>query len=358
MVTLFEPTQLGDIAVSNRIVMAPLTRARCTSDHVPTEIMVEYYRQRASAGLIISEATGISLQGLGWPYAPGIWNAAQVSGWRRVTEAVHAAGGRIICQLWHAGRVVHPGMPGRGQPVSASATTAPGMGMTYGGPKPYTEARALRIDELPDLLSDFRHATENAMTAGFDGVQLHAANGYLIDQFLRDATNQRQDDYGGTPEKRIRLLMEITQAVVDIAGAGRTAVRLSPNGVVQGVTDSDPAPLFRLAAERLSGVGLAFLEIKEPPPGGTRGTPNHPPMTSMLRTTFKGAVVLNSDFDAERAAVALATGMADAIAFGRPFIGNPDLVHRLANRLPLTNSKPDTWYTQGAEGYIDYPPLV
>ena len=358
MPTLFDPIQLGAIAAPNRILMAPLTRGRNTHDHVPTELMVDYYRQRASAGLIISEATGISLQGLGWPYGPGIWNPAQVEGWRRVTDAVHEAGGRIMCQLWHMGRVVHPSLPGREQPVSASATTAPGNAMTYDGPQPHVQARPLRTEEVPALLEDFRRGTENALAAGFDGVQLHGANGYLIDQFLRDAANQRDDQYGGSLENRARLLLEIMDAIVAVAGADRTAVRLSPNGNIQGVRDSDPAPLFRFVAEALSPLGLAFLEVKEPPPGGTRGTPDHPPVAPVIRAAFKGTMVLNSDFDAVRAPAALAEGLADAIAFGRHFIANPDLVYRLQHGVPLADSQAATWYTQGPEGYVDYPAVA
>jgi 2,4-dienoyl-CoA reductase-like NADH-dependent reductase (Old Yellow Enzyme family) len=358
MPTLFEPIQLGAIAAPNRILMAPLTRGRNTRDHVPTDLMVEYYRQRASAGLIISEATGISLQGLGWPYAPGIWSDAQVEGWRRVTEAVHGAGGRIMCQLWHMGRVVHPSLPGRAQPVSASATTAPGMAMTYEGPQPHVQARPLDAGEIPALLEDYRRATHNAMAAGFDGVQLHGANGYLIDQFLRNAANQRRDSYGGAPENRIRLLMDVTKAMAGVAGADRTAVRISPNGTTQGVTDNDPAPLFSLAAEALSSLGLAFLEVKEPPPGGTRGTPDHPPVAPVIRKMFKGPLVLNSDFDAVRAPAAMAEGIADAIAFGRHFISNPDLVYRLEHGLKLAPNVSDTWYTQGPQGYVDYPAVA
>ncbi len=358
MTTLFDPIQLGAIAAPNRILMAPLTRGRNTRDHAPTALMVDYYRQRASAGLIISEATGISLQGLGWPYGPGIWDDAQVEGWRRVTEAVHGAGGRIMCQLWHMGRVVHPSLPGRGQPVSASSTTAPGMAMTYEGPQPHVQARPLAAEEIPALIEDYRRATHNAMTAGFDGVQLHGANGYLIDQFLRDAANQRRDSYGGPPENRIRLLMDVTKAIAEVAGADRTSVRISPNGNIQGVTDGDPASLFSLVAEGFSSLGLAFLEVKEPPPGGTRGTPDHPPVAPVIRKMFKGPMVLNSDFDAVRAPVALAEGLADAIAFGRHFIGNPDLVYRLAHGLPLAPSVSDTWYTQGPQGYVDYPAIA
>ena len=209
--------------------------------------------------------------------------------------------------------------------------------------------------EIPGLVEDYRRATHNAMTAGFDGVQLHGANGYLIDQFLRDAANQRDDSYGGSPENRIRLLMEVAKAIAEVAGADRTSVRVSPNGNIQGVRDSNPAPLFSLAAEGLSSLGLEFVEVKEPPPGGTRGTPDHPPVAPVIRKMFKGPIVLNSDFDAVRAPAALAEGLADAIAFGRYFIANPDLVHRLKHDLPLAPSVSDTYYTQGPQGYVDYP---
>lgn len=228
MPKLTDSIALGAIHAPSRILMAPLTRARNTRDHVPTPVMVEYYRQRAGAGLIISEATGISQQGLGWPYAPGIWNDAQVRGWRAVTDAVHAAGGRIVSQLWHMGRLVHPSFNGGAQPVSASATRAPDYAHTYDGKQPYAAARPLRLDEVPGLLDDYRHAARNAMDAGFDGVEIHAANGYLIDQFLRDGSNHRRDAYGGPVANRIRLLTDITGAGTKVVGAERTGVRLSP----------------------------------------------------------------------------------------------------------------------------------
>ncbi|HTI00294.1 MAG TPA: alkene reductase [Acidisoma sp.] len=355
MPSLFDPIQLGAIPAQNRILMSPLTRGRNTRDHVPTALMVEYYRQRASAGLIISEATGISLQGLGWPYAPGIWTEAQVAAWRPITEAVHAAGGRMVCQLWHMGRIVHSSMPGRGQPVSASATTAPGYAHTYEGKPPHVEARALRLDEIPGLLEDYRHAARNARAAGFDGVEIHAANGYLIDQFLRNSANLRTDQYGGSIANRMRLLLEVTDAVTGVMGADRTGVRLSPNGDSQGVNDSDPESLFAAVAAALSERGLAFLELREPPPDGTRGKPDHPPVHPTIRKHFKGPLVLNSDFDAARAQAALDEGQADAIAFGRAFLANPDLPSRLRHGLPLNPDDMATWYSQGPEGYTDYP---
>ena len=257
MPSLFDPIRLGAIHAPNRIIMAPLTRGRATREHVPTPLMAEYYAQRASAGLIITEATGISQQGLGWPYAPGLWNEQQVAAWRVITEAVHAAGGRIAAQLWHMGRMVHPSFLGGAQPVSASATTAPAKAHTYDGRAPYGEARPLRTDEIPGLLEDYRRAARNAIAAGFDGVQIHAANGYLIDQFLRDGTNHRDDQYGGPIENRIRLLSEVTAAVAETVGADRTGVRLSPNGEIQGCNDSNPEPLFQAAAAALVGHRLS-----------------------------------------------------------------------------------------------------
>ena len=355
MPTLFDPIRIGAIEAPNRILMAPLTRGRATREHVPTPIMAEYYAQRASAGLIISEATGITQQGLGWPYAPGLWSDEQVAAWRPVVQAVHAAGGRIVAQLWHMGRIVHPSFIGGAQPVSASATTAPDAAHTYDGKQPYTQARTLRTNEIPALLEDYRRAARNAMAAGFDGVQIHAANGYLIDQFLRDNSNHRDDGYGGGIENRTRLLREVAQAVVDTVGADRTGVRLSPNGAIQGVDDSDAPALFTAAAAALSGVGVAFLELREPIPEGTFGKPSTPPVAPSIREAFTGVLILNSDMDGARAEAAMAGGVPDAIAFGRPFLANPDLPARLAARAPLTKDVAKTWYSQGPEGYIDYP---
>ena len=355
MPSLFDPLRLGAIAMPNRVLMAPLTRGRATREHVPTPIMAQYYAQRATAGLIISEATGISQQGLGWAFAPGIWNDDQVQAWRPVTRAVHEAGGRIVCQLWHMGRIVHPSFTGGGQPVSASATTAPGEARTYDGKLPYARARPLGLDEIPGLLDSYRHATRNALLAGFDGVQIHAANGYLIDQFLRDGSNHRDDAYGGAVENRIRLLREVTEAVAGEAGADRTGVRLSPNGAIQGVNDSDPARLFTAAAATLSEIGIAFLEMREPGPGGTFGTADQPPIAPAIREVFHHGLVLNSDYDGDRAAAALASGEVDAIAFGRTFIANPDLPRRLRDGVPLNADDMATWYSRGAEGYTDYP---
>jgi 2,4-dienoyl-CoA reductase-like NADH-dependent reductase (Old Yellow Enzyme family) len=353
--TLFDPITLGAIHAPNRILMAPLTRGRSTRAHVPTPIMAEYYAQRASAGLIISEATGISQQGLGWPYAPGLWTDEQVEAWKPVTAAVHAAGGRIFAQLWHMGRLVHPSFNGGTPPISASATTAPTLAHTYEGRQPFTEARALPIEEIPALLEDYRRATRNALAAGFDGVQIHAANGYLIDQFLRDNSNLRTDAYGGPVENRIRLLSEVAAAVAAEAGADRTAVRLSPNGNSQGANDSNPTALFTAAAAALSALKIAFLELREPGPEGTFGRAEVPPVAPAIRQAFTGPLVLNSDYGAASGQAALDSGVADAIAFGRTFIANPDLPRRFRDGIPLNPDVMATWYSQGPEGYTDYP---
>jgi 2,4-dienoyl-CoA reductase-like NADH-dependent reductase (Old Yellow Enzyme family) len=358
MPTLFDPIRYGAIEAPNRIVMAPLTRGRSTREHVPTPLMADYYAQRAGAGLIITEATGISQQGLGWPYAPGLWTHAQTEAWKPIVAAVHAKGGRIVAQLWHMGRIVHSSFLGDSRPVSASATAAPGHAHTYDGSAPHVQARPLELAEIPRLLDDYRHAAVNALEAGFDGVQVHAANGYLIDQFLRDNSNFRADAYGGPIENRIRLLREVTAAVIEVAGADRTGVRLSPNGESQGVNDSHPHALFGAAAAMLSTLGIAFLEMREPPADGTRGKPTAMPVHPVMRAAFHGPMILNSDFDGPRAGAAIAAREADAIAFGRLFIANPDLTQRLALGAPLNAPDAATFYTRGAKGYTDYPALV
>ncbi len=356
MPSLFDSIELGAIHAPNRILMAPLTRARSTTAHVPyTALKAEYYAQRATAGLIIAEATGITQEGMGWPSGPGIWSDQQVEAWKPVTEAVHKADGRIILQLWHMGRVVHPDFLGGAQPVSSSATTAPGLAHTDTGKKEYAEARALRLDEMPRLIGDYVHATKNAMKAGFDGVQIHAANGYLLDQFMRDNANFRDDDYGGPIENRIRLMTEVTQAVADTIGADRTSIRFSPNGVSQGVDDSNAEALFTAAATALDRIGIGFLELREQLPNGTFGSSDVPIVSPSIRKIFKGPLVLNQDYDLARAAAALESGAADAISFGRPFIANPDLVARIANGIEWAKDNFKTWYSPDGEGYTDYP---
>jgi 2,4-dienoyl-CoA reductase-like NADH-dependent reductase (Old Yellow Enzyme family) len=354
MTTLFDPIKIGRLTCPNRIWMAPLTRGRGTRNHVPTDLMATYYAQRASAGLIISEATHISVEGSGWPYAGGLMGPEHVSGWKKVTDAVHQAGGRMYAQLWHMGRLVHPSLHGV-QPVSSSPTTAPGKAHTYDGRQPYVEARALAIEEIPRLIGDYVTAASNAIAAGFDGVQLHGANGYLIDQFLRDGSNKRHDIYGGSIENRIRLLREVVAALVDAVGKDRTAVRLSPNGDSQGCDDSNQAVLFPAAAAELDRFGLSFLELREPGPDGTFGKTDRPPVAPLIRSAFKGALVLNSDYDFARGQAALASGAADAITYGRKFLANPDLPRRFAENLELNPDDMKTWYSQGPDGYVNYP---
>jgi N-ethylmaleimide reductase len=356
--SLFDPIQLGAIHAPNRVLMAPLTRGRSEAGHIPiSALKAEYYAQRASSGLLIAEATGITQEGSGWPSAPGIWSTEQVEAWKPVTDAVHDAGGRIILQLWHMGRLVHPDFLGGGQPVSSSATKAPGYAHTYEGKKDYAEARALRLDEIPRLIGDYAHAAKHAMAAGFDGVQLHAANGYLIDQFLRDNSNFRDDNYGGSIENRIRLLKEVTRGIAETVGADRTSVRLSPNGPSQGADDSNPVSLFTAAASVLQDIGIAFLELREQKDFGNFGTTDVPRVSPDIRKVFTNPLVLNQEYNAERAAADVESGLADAISFGRPYISNPDLVVRLKSDAELTPDNYKTWYSDGPEGYTDYPVL-
>jgi 2,4-dienoyl-CoA reductase-like NADH-dependent reductase (Old Yellow Enzyme family) len=358
--SLFQPIRLGAIDAPNRVLMAPLTRGRADPGYVPNAMMVEYYRQRATAGLIITEATGISREGLGWPNAPGIWTDEQVEGWKAVTQAVHAEGGRIVLQMWHMGRIVHPDFLDGELPVSASATAAPGHAHTPSGNQDYVTARPLRLDEMPRLLDDYCHAAQNARRAGFDGVQLHAANGYLIDQFLRDSSNLRDDDYGGSPANRVRLLREVTERLITVWGADRVSVRLSPNGDSQGCDDSNPAAVFGEAARVLQALGVGFVELRQPGPDGTFGDTDVPQQDALIRSIYTGPLVLNSDYTPEKAAADIASGRCDAISFGRPFISNPDLVERIRIGAPLAPNVgvPETWYFPGSAGYIDYPTLA
>lgn len=358
MPSLFDPVAFGAITAPNRILMAPLTRTRGSAVHVPTEIMADYYAQRASAGLIISEAIGVSRQGLGMPYATGLWRDDQIDGWARVTDAVHKAGGRIVAQIWHMGRMVHPSFVGGQPPVSASATVAPGRAHTYDGRAPYAMARPLETEEIARIVDDYRVAARHARHAGFDGVQIHAANGYLLDQFLRDNANRRVDSYGGSIDNRMRFLLEVTAAVCSEIGAESTAVRLSPNGDAQGVNDSNPESLFSEVARALDAFGLAFLELREPPPSGTLGLPDRDPIAPLIRGNFSGKLVLNSDLTRDDAERLVANGEADAISFGRLYISNPDLVLRFARDLPLADYDRDTSYARGPDGYTDYPAAI
>ena len=349
---LFDPITLGAIEAPNRIFMAPLTRARSTADHVPTPVMVDYYRQRASAGLIISEATGISRQGLGWPNAPGLWTHAQVEAWKPVTDAVHDAGGRIVAQIWHMGRLARPDVTGL-RSVAPSETQAP----YHEEKNPYDLARAMTADDIATTLDDYAAAARNAIAAGFDGVQVHGANGYLIDEFLRDNTNLRDDGYGGAPENRVRFLREVMERVIGEIGAGRTAIRLSPNGETQGADDSNPEAVFVPAARLLDALGIAFLELREIGPQGTFGATDVPKLSPKIRQAFTGPLVLNQDYSKEAAQADLDSGVADAVAWGRLFIANPDLPERLRQDADLNPLDKTTLYSPGPKGYVDYPAL-
>jgi 2,4-dienoyl-CoA reductase-like NADH-dependent reductase (Old Yellow Enzyme family) len=356
MPSLFNPLQLGAIELPNRILMAPLTRARAGREGIPNELMARYYAQRASAGLIISEATGITREGLGWPNAPGLWNQAQVGGWKIVTEAVHRAGGQIVAQLWHMGRLVHPDLGG-GQPISSSATTAPDFAHTYNGKKPYTEARAATRDDIGRILDDYARAGGNAIDAGFDGVQIHGANGYLVDQFLRGSVNLRDDDYGGGHDNRIRFVREVLEAVGAEIGMDRVGIRLSPNILVQGVEDLNPIPLYAELAKTLEELKVPWIELREPDKPTSAGSIPTAPVSPAMRAHYSGRIVINSDHDWTDARGRIADGVADAVSIGRLFIANPDLVKRIALNASLNPGDPGTFYSGGAEGYTDYPVL-
>lgn len=357
MSTLFDPIQVGDIALANRIVMAPLTRNRAVAGNKPGPLTVEYYRQRATAGLIIAEASPISPMALGYLDTPGIWNAEQVAAWRAVTEAVHAEGGKIVLQLWHVGRISHVSLlPDGAAPVSATDKVADASTFTSEGFIPVSQPRALRDDEIPGLIEDYRQAARNAVDAGFDGVEIHAANTYLIEQFLRDSVNDRSGPYGGSIENRARLLLEVVTAVTGEIGAGRTGVRLSPLTTFTAPLDSNPQALYGYVVEKLAPFGLAYLHVIEGETGGTR-TPEQSFDYAALRRAFTGVWMLNNGYSRELALEVVAQGGAELVAFGRPFISNPDLVRRLREGAPWNELRADKLYGGGAEGYTDYPTL-
>lgn len=355
---LFEPIKIGALELPNRIVMAPLTRARAGAERIPNALMAEYYRQRASAGLIISEATHVSEQGIGWVKTPGIHTDAQVKGWRLVTEAVHQEGGKMYLQLWHTGRASHPDFQvGGALPVSASAIAPTGFAYTPSGKKPYVVPRALEVDEIPGVVQTYADATHRAQDAGFDGVEIHGANGYLIDQFLRDGSNHRTDAYGGSVENRIRFLQEVTEAVVSAWSADRVGVRLSTTSPFNDMADSNPIATFSAATTMLNRYGLAYLHVLEALPGHMLAGEGEV-VTPHLRKIFKGPLMVNGGYDRETGAEAIAQGNADLIAYGVPFITNPDLPERFRRNAPLNSPEPTTFYSHGPEGYTDYPTLA
>lgn len=356
--TLFQPYPLGPLMLANRIVMAPLTRNRAGEGLVPSPLASTYYAQRASAGLIITEATQVSAQAQGYQDTPGLYTQDQIDGWRTVTDAVHARGGHIFVQLWHVGRISHVDLqPGNAAPVSASALRAQTKTFVNNGFVDVSEPRALDIDELPAIVDDFRQAAANAIAAGFDGVEIHGANGYLLEQFIKDGANQRTDAYGGSVENRARLLLEVTAAVAREIGADRTGVRISPVSPANAIsTVSDPQPQYDYIVDQLSALGIVYLHVVEGATGGPRDVA--PFDFDGLRRRFNGTYLANNGYDLQLASARVSEGKADLVAFGRPFISNPDLVERLKRGAALAALNPATLYGGGAEGYTDYPTLA
>lgn len=362
---LFTPHRIGALDVPNRIVMPPMTRSRAGRGEVATELMAQYYAQRAGAGLIVSEGTQISRQGQGYAWTPGIHTPAQVAGWRRVTDAVHAAGGRIFAQLWHVGRVSHVALQdGGAAPVSSSALVAEGVKVFVDldgrGPEAgvgdmvqHSAPRALRLDEIPAIVADYAQAARNAIAAGFDGIELHGANGYLINQFIDSQANAREDDYGGSLHNRLRFLREVAQAVSDAIGADRVGVRLAPLTTLQGAVDDTPQATYLAAAKLLDEIGVAYLHIAEADWDDAPGMPDA--FREALRMIYRGTLIYSGKYTKARAQDALARGWADLIGFGRPFIANPDLPYRLQHDVPLSEGDRSRYFGGGAEGYTDYP---
>ncbi|MBF6650062.1 alkene reductase [Methylobacter sp. BlB1] len=356
--TVLFPVKLGPYELPNRLAMAPLTRCRASTDGIPNELMAEYYRQRASAGLIISEATPVSQQGKGYPFTPGIYNDAQIQGWQVITSAVHEKGGRIFLQLWHVGRISHPSLQPEGAlPVAPSALKPAGQASTEQGPQDFVTPRALELAEIPGIVEQFRHGADCALKAGFDGVEIHGANGYLLDQFLRDGTNRRTDAYGGSIANRARLLFEVIEAATSVWGSDKVGLRLSPLQPFNDIRDSDPRATFSYVVEQLNRFNLAYLHITEmgkDAPGAAGPAFD----LEELRQLYRGIYMLNAGYTAETATAAIAEGRADLIAFGKLFIANPDLPERFAKNAPLNEPDFDTFYQGGAHGYTDYPALA
>ena len=353
---LFSPAKLGSIALKNRMVMAPLTRNRAGEGGVPQDLNVTYYEQRASAGLIVTEATPISLMGHGYPALPGIYTDAQIAGWKKVTDAVHAKGGKIVIQLWHVGRISHPSLLNGELPVAPSAIKPAGKAFTYKGLVDYVEPRALDASELPAIVQDYVHATQCALKAGFDGVEIHAANGYLLDQFMRDGSNTRTDNYGGSFENRARLLLEVTKAVVETAGADKVGIRISPVNPFNDMHDSNPQALFNYVTEQLNQFNLAYLHAVE---GGIHGGGKADAFDfDQMRKLYKGPYMANLSYDKALGNAAIASGHADVIAYGVPFIANPDLVERYKTDAILNEADSKSFYGGTEKGYTDYPFLA
>lgn len=357
--SLFTPIKLGAIDLPNRIVMAPLTRSRAVEDHTPNEVMAEYYVQRATAGLIISEATQVADNSIGYFDTPGIHEPKHVAGWRKVTDAVHAAGGRIFLQLWHVGRAAHPSLQGGKPNVAPSAIAIDGYAHTPNGKEPHAVPHALTVPEIKEIVEQYRRGARNAKEAGFDGVEIHAANGYLIDEFLRDGTNKRTDEYGGSVENRARFLLEVTEAVVGEWGGDRVGVRLSPTHAFNDMFDSDPKTTFTFVATQLNRFGLAYLHVLEPDGKNPHIPVTHEEfVTSAIREVYDGVLMLNAGYNFQTGTQAVVEGRGDLVAYGSLYISNPDLVERFRVGAPLTPPDVSTFYSYKhdiREGYTDYP---
>ena len=349
MPTLFDPIQIGDLQLVNRIIMAPLTRCRAEPGRVPGDLIAEYYGQRAGAGLIISEATSVTPMGVGYPDTPGIWTAEQIQGWKKVTDTVHAKGGKIVLQLWHVGRISDPMYLDGQLPVAPSAIKPAGHVSLVRPMKAFETPRALETAEIADIVEAYRKGAENAREAGFDGVEIHGANGYLLDQFLQSSTNQRTDQYGGSLENRARLMLEVTDAAISVWGAGRVGVHLSPRADLHDMGDANLGETFGYLARELGKRGIGFICAREKAGEDSLGP--------KLKEQFGGVYIVNESFTKEQGNAWLAEGKADAVAFGVPYIANPDLAQRMRQDAPLNDARPELFYAKGAEGYTDYPSL-
>lgn len=357
MPTLFDSLELGPYTLRNRVFMAPMTRGRATPEAVPTPRMPAYYEQRADGGLLITEGTQVSPQAVGWHRAPGIWTDEMVEAWKPVPAAVHERGGRIFLQLWHLGRVSHPDFQGGDLPVGPSAVAAAGKTQTPGGEKEYVVPRALDAEELPGIAADFARGAKNAIAAGFDGVEIHGANGYLLDQFMRDGSNQREDEYGGSIENRWRFPLEVASAVAGAIGKERTGIRLAPTNRYNDMVDSDPVASFGYGAAKLSELGLVYVHAVEPLAGHMMHDPEAPAVLPTIRERFAGVVITNGGFQADTGAQIIESGLVDAVAFGLPFLANPDLVTRFEKSAEQNAPDFSTLYSGDDKGYADYPAL-
>lgn len=357
MTTLFDPVTLGDIKLSNRIVMAPLTRGRAGESRTPNDLMVEYYTQRASAGLIISEATAISAQGYGWPGAPAMYTDAHEAGWKKVVESVHKAGGKIVLQMWHMGRVVDESLIPPGEKSVGPSAIAAGENIRRASGKAYPTPRALEASELPGIINDYVEGAKRCIRAGFDGVEIHGANGYLLDQFLRDGSNKRTDNYGGSIENRIRFPLEVVTAVAKAIGSGKVGVRISPTNKFNDMQDSDPKATFTAFAKALNGLGLAYLHVMEPHDPAHFMASGLPYVTPHIHDAYQGKLMVNGGYGMEEGEKAMEQHKADTVAYGTLFIANPDLVERFKAGAILNTPDQSTFYTPGAKGYTDYPGL-